>query len=189
MNKSHFDEIDTNCSFDVSLLWMFNRLLRAPGRRPIHLLWFFCLQIQLLNHFTGQNHTLWTFTPKWHRKKCCLNTACDIGHISYLPNEIVCVPCIGPPVLIMYISPPRNIAKQCARDARTLIVLRMWGHWQGGSYVSAYTPERPPTPPHPTPHVLFCQIQCSPRDSVGPARTVKHRLARLHRSDNLHLTD
>ena len=24
----------------------------------------------------------------------------------------------------------------------------MWGHWQGGSYVSAYTPERPPTPPH-----------------------------------------
>ena len=148
MNKSHFGEIDTNCSFDVSLLWMFNRLLRAPGRRPIHLLWFFCLQIQLLNHFTGQNQTLWTFTQKWQRKKCFLNTACDIGHISYLPNEIVCVSCIGPPVLIMYISPPRSIAKQCARDARTLIVLRMWGHWQGGSYVSAYTPERPPTPPH-----------------------------------------
>ena len=44
------------------------------------------------------------------------------------------------------------------------------------------------TAPHPTPHVLFCQFQCSPRDSVGPARTVKHRLARLHRSDNLHLS-
>ena len=45
------------------------------------------------------------------------------------------------------------------------------------------------TAPHPSPHVLFCQFQCGPRDSVGPARTVKHRLARLHRSDNLHLTD